>query len=306
MTLSESLDVARFRLQNYIPELIWAILTFIFSIYLFSRADLQQILVIEEYLPLSLALIKLVLWMLLFLLTFPLFESFISFFRRGVNYKFSTQDWPDRWIHHGGIKPTTRPDGLFIKQSASGCLLKDKLWKDFEISFEMKYDTSSMPEMMNFRSLGVLFRAQNLESYFMFEIATHKTSGDLYVKPHVRLLGQWEFVDWVCIDKIKLDDLLKIKLNVRNRKVKFYLDGSLKYEWTLPDRIDFRGIEQQEPEMTKSDKKNTSRTVLEIPFLTKYGMVGFRADWGQGAIVKDIKIKTYSKFDRLLLAICNE
>jgi len=245
--------------------------------------------------------IKPIFWITLFIVTLPVANYIASLFKRGVDYEFNTHDWPHDWIHHGGVKVVNQPMGLKIKHSSSGCLFDKYHWKDFEVSFEAKFlqDITKL----NHRSFGILFRSLNLESYFMLELQADKTNGDLYVKPHVRFLGQWEFVDWEKVGTYNLDKIFNIKLWCKGRFVKVYINNSQLYEWILPDKIDFRGQKQQEPTLDKSDDKNTSLTVLDLPFMNKYGLIGFRADWGQGAIIRDLKIKTLSQFDKTLFSI---
>lgn len=306
MNFKDSLYISQFKLNHYFIELVWAVLTFAITSYLMflftSQIKYPQwIFFDEKYLPLPLSAIKLVFWILLFLTSYPIVNYIVHIFKRGVSYRFRVYDWPSEWIHHGGIEVTTQQEGLEIKHSASGCLLKKYYWKDFEISFETKFLNDI--NKLHHRSLGILFRALNLESYFMFEMQVDKTNGDLYIKPHARLLGKWEFVDWKKVGTCPLDDFFKVKLLAEGRLVKFYVNNSLKYEWMLPDFIDFRGEKQSEPNIDKMDDKNTSITVLPLPFADKYGMVGFRADWLQGAFVKDIRIETLSQLDRTFLTI---
>ncbi|MBI3385569.1 hypothetical protein HY031_00625 [Candidatus Gottesmanbacteria bacterium] len=81
--------------------------------------------------------------------------------------------------------------------STSGCLLKDYLWRDFEMNFDMKYllDEKRDTKEYSMRYLGIIFGAENLDSYYMLELIVE--AGKLYLKPHVRYQGNWEIVDLV-------------------------------------------------------------------------------------------------------------
>lgn len=307
MNYRDSLDITQLKLNNFVAELLWATTTFLLASYLtfvfVAQVNYQQLAFLDEkYFPLSFFLVKTIFWTILFLSTYPFINFIISFLKRGVDYEFNLGDWPRKWIHHGGITISTQPIGLEIKHSASGCLYQENLWKDFVLSFEAKFLTDE--NKLHHRSLGIILRALNLESYYMFELQADKGNGGLYVKPHVRLFGKWEFVDWTKVDTIKFDNSLRIRLKVKGRLVKFYLNNSLRYEWILPDRIDFRVETQPDPKkIEEKDDKKTGLTVKPVPFIENYGMVGFRADWGQGAVVSDLKVKTLSELDRIFLSI---
>lgn len=303
----DSLDIAQLKLGNYSKEFFWAFVSFIISsfiIYIFVSWSNNQHFVFfdEKYFPLSFQAIKLIFWISIYLFTFSLVKYAFNFFQRGVDYELSLKDWPKNWIYHGGIKIVEKPIGLEIKQSPSGVLLTKYKWKDFVISFEMRFLQDETP--FNYRSLGILFRGINLESYFMFELMADKMDNDFYVKPHIRLFGRWEYVDWKKVGNFKVSNFHKIKLWCKDRLVKLYINNLFTYEWLLPDKIDFRGLKQSEPNLDDTGtEKKTSITVLDIPFLNKYGMIGFRADWGQGAIIRQLEIKTLSNHDRNALSI---
>ncbi len=307
MDFKNSIDVVQFNLRSYRIELLWAITTFVIFTYLMFQFRsgnwyLQWSFLRIQYFPLPVSTIKSVLWILFYLITLPIIILITNSMRRGTDYEFKIEDWPDMWIFQGGSKINTPTGGLEVKHSASGCLFRKYYWKDFDLNFEMRFLQDD--EQSNPRSMGILFRGINLENYFMLELRVDIENGDLYVKPHIRLFGKWEFVDWEKVGTVRVIDFLRIHLRVRDRLVKFYLDDSLKYEWTLPDRIDFRGDRQPRLNEEKDkDIEKSGQTVLPISFLNKYGMIGFRADWGQGATIKDIRVATLSQIDRAFLSI---
>ena len=136
MNFKDSLDIAQFKLRNHLVKLVWAIMMFLLASYLSflfsSHVTYQQWAFLDEkYFPLSLSAIRIVFWIILFLVTLPIVNLIVGIFKRGVEYEFKVQDWPREWIHHGGVKATTQPAGLEIKHSATGCLLQKYYWRDF-------------------------------------------------------------------------------------------------------------------------------------------------------------------------------
>lgn len=243
----------------------------------------------EEFLPFPLWIIRFLVWLLLFILLWRFwFWLRENLFKRGKKYSFTHQDWLNKWIFNGYTEVNS--SGLFVKSSRAGCLLKQYVWKDFEMEFQMKFE-----EKHN-RYLGIIFRAQNLDNYFMLEIIDR---GGIYIKPHVRFQAGWELMEEKGMGNFDFSDFRKIVLKVKGRVATLYIEDKLVEELYLPTHVDVSHIEsgtnqakQGQQQEEKSIRPNIPLHVTEIPFLQSYGMVGFRAHPGQGAIIRGLEIKS--------------
>ncbi len=65
----------------------------------------------------------------------------------------------DKWIYQGSLKKNSQ---LETTSSFSGCLIKKPLFKDFDMSFNLKIENGGR--------FGIIFRAQDLENYLMLQI----------------------------------------------------------------------------------------------------------------------------------------
>jgi len=313
MNLKEGLDITRFNLKDYISEILVAILAFIFSSFisnifnnLFISKHPDFFLFKEGYLSLGSTAIKILLWIFLFII----FNEFIRFFKRGVNYNFSIKDWPNKWIFHGLNNIQTNPSSLIVRHSDSGCLLKNYLWKNFEINFEIKYfpevtvkykeNNGEIKNKHIDRSFGILFRANNLDSYYMVELHYKNETQKIWIKPHVRLNGHWEVLEDFELDRnIDISNYFNVQLKVENQEATLLINNNQVYDWILPTHIDRYG---QIDDTSDNDKhKFNARTVPIVPFWNNYGMIGFRASWHQGASVRNLNISSLSKLDKIAL-----
>src|SRR3989338_6476585 len=55
-----------------------------------------------------------------------------------TKYVFDPKSWPSGWIFNG--RPEVSGDELYVQRSRAGLLLEEKIWKNFRMSFEMKFD----------------------------------------------------------------------------------------------------------------------------------------------------------------------
>lgn len=112
---------------------------------------------------------------------------FIKLFRLSIDwyaglknrrYTFRNRDWPEKWLFSGNPEGIGSSE-LFIKWTRAGCLLKDYSWKDFKMSCEVKF-------LDDFdKTVGLVFRAENLDNYFMIELSSKHNN----IKPHIRYRG---------------------------------------------------------------------------------------------------------------------
>lgn len=287
--ITDNIFFSRLRLFSYKTELIIAIITFIVSYSLFQYFGSTWGLN-ETYMPLWPEAFRLIIWGIIFLSVKNLWDFICPYILREKRYKFKSQDWPSKWIFQGGVKAKSSPESLVIRDSNSGCLLK-KPWKNFEMSFEMKFASK------NENTLGILFRAESLESYFMIQIK-YKDNGEFYINPHVRWLGNWDvFSREKPLMEFKresyYDKFFQIKLRVEGVAAQLFLEENLSYEWILPSHVEARYKQHKDVGNGSSDEKANGRNVIEIPFKDRNGMVGFRAYPGtEEAEVRAIEIKS--------------
>lgn len=232
---------------------------------------------------------------LIFVLTKNLRKWFMYLHRSNCVYEFKNQDWPNEWIFNGKTEPLTKIDQLHVKSSRAGCLLKNYRWKNLRMTFDMQFAKSRTRPMQN---VGLIFRAGDLDNYFMLEVFQDNAFDAQNItglKPHVRFHGGWELMD---IEEKPLDFLVftKVILEVKGDIVTFFYKDQPIFKWILPTHVDVNHIEagfKQKEDSNQKDilGKEIAKSVQEIPFRLAYGMVGFRAHPGQGAIIKNLKIE---------------
>lgn len=289
MNAREFLLLLRHRLLRPL-ELGLLLFSFILTILAFwilnSISQLKQFYsLFTPYLPLSTGIIKFIAWLAVFHLMKKMVSKIEEFKRKGKNYIFDSSNWQKEWIFNGQSYALSDPSRIVIYSSRAGCLLKKYVWKDFVMSFEMRFLKDS-PQ----KNVGIIFRAKDLENYFMLEVIQF---GELvkyiFVKPHVRSQGAWEFVQETFIGNFDLLQFQKVKLQVDNRKVQFYISGNKAFEWYLPTHLDINHIEAG---VQGTSEETTSRGIIpKIDFRKQYGMIGFRAYPGQGAECKNLIIR---------------
>lgn len=207
--------------------------------------------------------------------------------RLGKSYLFRTNDWPNKWIYNGSSALVTGPAGLDIKSTRAGTLLRRYLWSDFEMIFDFEYPPTSSSHTMNY--LGIVFRAQDLDNYFMIEV--NKKDSDVYVQKLVRFKGGWETSMEDKMGTLRWDRPVKVKLIVNDYLAKLKV-GNLFCEWDLPTHVDLNHFESgSQPDRSRQSKYEESKNVQEIPFRRSLGMIGFRAYPGQGAIIRNLAVK---------------
>ncbi len=215
-------------------------------------------------------------------------------------YEFKHGDWPNKWVFNGKTEILSGIDQLYVKSSRAGCLLKTHLWKNFRMTFEMKFE----PSLMQYR--GIVFRADDLDNYFMLEIfRDHLGSSDdkqiweSGIKPHVRYKGGWEIIWPEKYNQLDFSDFEQVALEALEDTVTLFYKQQPLFKWVLPTYVDVNHVEAGFKSVMKDDTKekvdiigkNVTRVVQEIPFRLNYGMVGFRAHPGQGAIIRDLKVE---------------
>ena len=142
------------------------------------------------------------------------------------------------------------------------------------------------------KHIGFIFRAEDLDNYFMIEVGEH--DGCAGIKPHVRYKGGWEGMS---IEKkdLNFSEFTKVTLKVKGDTAIISVNGTHTFAWVLPIYVDVNHWEsgvREEMEKKKNVVVETfSGHVQKITFRLGYGLVGFRAYMKHGAIIKDLRIE---------------
>ncbi|MDO8498561.1 MAG: hypothetical protein Q7S44_02140 [bacterium] len=295
------------KLSNYVKDLVFLVLSFFATIFLVSLIDLNRDIIPdfikfiknEAYWPLSFSLGRVIIWIFVFLFLTWVW-NLLKWKNKAGSYRFTLKSWPNDWIIQGGSVVKQNPPSLLVQMSESGCLLKKCIWKNFKMKFQMKFlmDEFKEDSRYNMRYLGVLLRALNLDSYYMLELIVEE--GTLYAKPHVRYLGDWELINLVPVCKIDTNNFIKVKIEAKKgEKVELSINGESLYQWILPTHVDINfkvnkngdgKKNSEEVNLLSESKLGDSDIIPEIPFRNNFGMIGFRAYPGQGAIIRSLQV----------------
>lgn len=289
MNIFENLTLPRIKIINYAGEIIIAIISFLLSYGLFSTFG-ETFYLEEKYIPLSPTTFRFIIWIFIFLLAKNLFDYIfpsIQIFYKNKKYIFTNQDWPNKWVSQGGIKVSSAPSSLIIENSNSGCLLKRK-WKNFEMKFDMMFESST-----SYNRLGIIFRADNLENYFMLQLEGQKNNNGgckLIINPHIRWQGKWDIYHdntLLSHSSIKYDEFFRVKLLANKQIINLYINDQLAYEWILPSHVEAK---YKQYETLTSNEYGLELNVVPIPFRLKYGKIGFRADRKEKAVIRGLEV----------------
>ncbi len=262
-----------------------------------------------KYIPYTSTLVIGICWIIFWIILISLIEAFVAssikiwdFLNKylHVSYKLSEKSCPSNWLLQGGIRlgkyfeGSSQKTQIIIARSNSGCLIKDKFlgfpmrWKNFESEFDLIFPQSSD------RAVGIIFRAQDLENYFMIQIrAWNGEDYKLMIKPHIRMYGNWEVIDLNEKELENIDtfdsptDTLHVLVKVEDIFAHIFIKDKLVYTWTLPSNTEPNLIQHAKP-----DDKISAGLVPEIPFRKIFGMFGFRAYPGENAIIRNLEIRT--------------
>ena len=205
-----------------------------------------------------------------------------------------------QWLYQGSllIENNQRGKSLQITSSNSGALIKDYLYKNFELSCKLSIENGG--------GIGILFRAQDLENYLMLQIGVwddiQKDWGDkIVVTPHLRFLGNFETFN---IDKrepffyfsnLQYKSLenkeLSINLKVSGDNTVLKVNGE-EFTWSIPTHVEPNLIQRPGTFSSQDSQKQLDfepKSVLW--FRRQYGMVGFRAYALERARIKNLNIE---------------
>lgn len=305
----ENLIFLKFSILKNSKIILFAIIWFLIFSYLSVFADflpekwLKLLAVLQEkYIPskeswlIPFNILSLLVWIMVFILVKELVERISDYTKRGTLYRLTIQSWYKDWIYNGKTRFLQNPSRLRVNSSRAGCLLKKFLWKNFSMDFEIRFlDGYS-------RNIGIIFRAWDLENYFMLEVKIENNC--LWVKPHVRYQGMWDTMSDDIILEFNdgeppwLQEWLKVRLVVNGGAANLSIRDIEDYEWVLPSHVDINHIEsgiRENNNLSSQQETNFGAKITylpEIDFKNSFGMIGFRAHLNQGAEIKDLIIRS--------------
>lgn len=270
----------------------------------------------HDIFPLTLAFIKVIVWILAFL--------YLRWFWQEKVKTYISMKWPGKysfdinkekltdvkflraWIFQGNVQPLN--GGLLVTNSNSGCLIRpttrlgvfhvNRIWKNFTANVEIDFPSQNLPiNPINANnlgsgqnhfvdSLGIIFRAQSLDDYFMIQIM--KGIGCLVFRPHVRVGGNWE-VPYYNLDSNSLQFIsppFLLNIVVKNNTV-VISSGNSSIRWILPTHVEPNLIQQAK----KDDKILGGKAIIsEVYFRDRAGMFGFRCFGDELALIRSLDI----------------
>ncbi|EKD96144.1 MAG: hypothetical protein ACD_24C00167G0001 [uncultured bacterium] len=261
-------------------------------------ASAQKYLPQDNYWLVPIRIVLFLFWVLTFLLLKELYDRFRDYIKRVNLYKLTAESWNKDWIYNGKPKLFTSPTILRVNSSRAGCLYSKHLWRNFEMKFQMQFFPEK-PFNYNYdRKLGLIFRAADLDNYFMLQIS-YDGSNKFLVIPHVRYQGMWDIMSNEEIGSSNKQGWLDVKLIVHNREVKLTIDTVGDFIWVLPTHVDINhiedGIKKSENNLPKDNSGESFGAKItslpKIDFQNSFGMIGFRAYLNEGADIKNLTVK---------------
>ncbi len=209
------------------------------------------------------------------------------FLRRG--YRWSPDKGLSEWEFQGNIIVDHKEKALHIVQSDLGCIIRNRSWKNFTMSFEFKIpdppplspqETEGNRQLR--RGFGIIYRAKHLGEYYMIKI---DENGCL---PHVRNL-YWENNGPIWKPKLNRNDLnrwVEIKLTLIENNLTIEMKGQ-KFDFLIPTHSTVHR-EAVSPEEYQS--KAESHPFLPIKFRNS-GSVGFRSAHFEEVLIRNLNVK---------------
>lgn len=245
----------------------------------------------------------------------------------------------------GKVTFDSKEEALSVTNSGSGMLFHraflNYYWKDFEAIFEFKFVGERKDELLKAsyevtklgnkyctlnNYLGFIFRAKDLDNYFMLSIGAKKYQErkgiskcdednlegkeTLLITPHIRIGGMWEVFDtkrWgLPIPQFRIKDYSAVKIVVRGTRLDLWLGKLLEkqrqecqeikeeihlFAWNIPTHYSINWRDGQNKEEGYDDKGYTPGDSSKIPFRNSIGRIGFRAYGDEKFLVRNLTIK---------------
>lgn len=318
MNLAEILKILRFSVREYKADIFWLFITgFLtnwllnFTYYPLHFSLFKSIERDYDIFPLSLAVFQILFWIISYLFLRMLWKEILTLFVKyrpseyGFNYKKQAQSknrqsplvaqrFLDDFIFQGNVKPVE--DGLIVTNSPAGCLIKPRTlgfrrnWLDFEVLIEAEFPKQERETFNDY--LGIVFRAQNFDDYFMLEVCCK--NNDLVIRPHVRVNVNWD-APYLDPDFNRLNNFfgrrrrsIALKIKVKGSFVEVTeLKTNRTLVWYLPTHVEPNQIQA----VGSRAGDNLSKTYVgEVYFRDKAGMFGFRNYGNELAFIKSLHI----------------
>lgn len=205
------------------------------------------------------------------------------------NYRWDVRKGLSEWDFQGNVLVNQEEKFIHIVQSELGCIIRNRSWKNFTMSFEFKIPEPpplSPPDQEGNKQLrrgfGIIYRAKQLGEYCMIKV---DENGFL---PHVRNL-YWENngpIGKHKLDKTHLNSWIPITLTVINKTLTIKMDDtSVSFPLPTHSNVTYdykRKVEQAE-----------LHHFLPIHF-SNYGSVGFRSAAFEEVFIKKLRVEEES------------
>ena len=198
-------------------------------------------------------------------------ETLIKAFTITSFYQWSLRNFLNDWIFQGILEKNDQDDFLTLTDSDAGCILKNKTWKNFEMTFEFY--------VANEHGFGLIYRAKSIDNYLMFKIQSNQK-----VTPHYRNKDGWQ----ILLQGISNSTIKDIenkwntgKIQVNGKMVSLTVNDQ-KFTYIIPDNVIINHI---------TNLKSALNNPLVVPMNCDEGSIGFRAHSGEKVKFKNIKIK---------------
>lgn len=269
--------------------------------------------------------VQLIIWGCTFIIIKSMchWHKYIVPFYKGIRNKWDQYDivfgenedrFKKEWEFQGD--PIFTREGIVATNTNSGLLLKPKLlwtgwiWENFEATINIDFYKQARPIFRELyennkneikerdttavrykRLLGIIFRARDLENYFLLEV--WRIDKFIVIRPHVRIDGNWDapFLnpDANSYPVNQEQTKFKLTLKVENDRIALVINDDKKKPliWILPTHYEINLPQYSKPKQEDLARAN----VKKIPFRLKGGRFGFRNYGDEAAIVKSLDVK---------------
>ena|SRR3989338_9355610 len=281
---------------------ILGIITYITVAVLFAKYDIYSLppfnlildtgLVSLEIAKNSLVLLVMLYTLFLLLLIYLILPKICNLIFSQMKYNWNPEKKLSDWEFQGNILVDSKENALHIVQSELGCIIRNRSWRNFMMSFEFKIpdppilspqDTEGNGQLR--RGFGIIYRAKQLGEYYMIKV---DENGYL---PHVRNL-YWENNGPIFKSNLIKSDLnkwMKVKLKLIDHQLTLSIKND-EFKFIIPTH----STAHKEADFPKShEDKPQSHPFLPISF-RDYGSVGFRSAPLEEVFIKNIEIKEES------------
>jgi len=284
---------------------------------------------------------------LLVLVVFLQVREELGLFMTEHCFIFNPKDCLNNIDFQGMVTFEPKEKALSVTNSGSGILFHRPLlnyyWRDFEAIFEFKFlgeekgkSLKTSYELTKLGStyctqnnyLGFIFRAKDLDNYFMLSIGAKKYQERicepkceepnkegkkiLLVTPHIKIGGMWEVFEGKKftlpkeLPRFKIEDYIFLRIVVRGTRLDLWLGELAKkrgqecqelkeemhlFTWDLPTHYSVNWSDGQNKEKEQDDKSYSPGDSSKIPFRNSIGRIGFRAYGDERFLIRDLTIK---------------